>query len=68
MNFFYNESKFQKKKKKHFFMGGGGGGEGARVSDFFYKEPNLGIDGQTDEQAKPFCPFNFFEVGGITMH
>ena len=27
-----------------------------------------GLDGQTDEQAKPICPFNFFEVGGITIN
>ena len=27
-----------------------------------------GTDGWTYEQAKPICPFNFFEVGGITMH
>ena len=38
-------------------MDPGGGGGGARVSD-----------GWTDEQAKPICPFNFFEVGGITMN
>ena len=25
------------------------------------------MDGQMN-RPKPFCPFNFFEVGGITMH
>ena len=25
------------------------------------------MDGQTN-RPKPICPFNFFEVGGITMH
>ena len=46
MNFFYKESYL---KKTPFFEvvcvwggggGGGGGGEGARVSDFFTKNPN----------------------------
>ena len=27
-----------------------------------------GVDGWTDELLKPICPFNFLEVGGITMH
>ena len=27
-----------------------------------------GIDGWTDEQAQQIFPFNFVEVGGITMH
>ena len=39
--------------KKDFFFFFGGGGEG--------------MDGQTN-RPKPICPFNFFEVGGITMH
>ena len=39
---------------KIFFGGRGGGG--------------MGVDGRTDEQAKPICPLNFFEVGVITMH
>ena len=62
MHFFYKESKSNKKRKMilffvflfffFFFLGGGGGG----------------VDGRTDEHAKPICPFNFFKVGGITMH
>ena len=61
-------------------MGGGGGG--ATVGDFFTKNPNLksknnfwgggergdrGTDVKTN-RPKSICPFNFFEVGGITMH
>ena len=39
MNFFYKESK---STKKGFLFGGlRGGGEGARVSDFFTKDPNI---------------------------
>ena len=54
VNFFYRESK--SKKKNYFFLGGGGGdGEGGLM------------DGYTN-RPKPICPFNFFEVGGITMH
>ena len=68
-DFFYYEPKF--KIKKHFFeRGGGGGGEGggARVSDFFFtKNPNFKKNGQTN-RPNPICPFNFFEVGGMTMH
>ena len=54
--FFYNESK---SKKKIFFGGGGGGGgrEGGRGE----------VDGQMN-RPKPICPFNFFEVGGITIN
>ena len=64
--------------------GGGGGGGGARVSVFFTLNTNLkqknnfffgggggggrGVDGQTDEWPTPICPFNFFEVWGITMN
>ena len=43
---------------------------------FFTQNPNLnlfgggagdrGIDGWTEVQTN--CPFNFFKVGGITMH
>ena len=56
MNLFYkvskSEKKKKKKKKKKIARGEGGG-----------------IDGWTDEQAhKPICSFNFFEVGGMTMH
>ena len=39
--------------------GGGGGGKGV-------KEEGL-LDGQTNT-PEPIRPFNFFEVGGITMH
>ena len=46
-----------------FFFGGGG----AKVSVFFYKESNGLTDRQTD-RPKPIRPFNFFEVGCITMH
>ena len=35
-----------------FFFGGGGGG---------------GVNRQTD-RPEPICPFNFFEIGGITMN
>ena len=54
---------------------------GARVSDIFTKNPYLkkiffgggegvgiGVDGRTDEQAQPICPFNLSEVEGITVH
>ena len=71
--FFYYESKFKIKEKN---LGGGGGG--ARVSDFFTKNPNLKgknffffgvgyMDGQTN-RPKPICPFNCFDIGGITMN
>ena len=56
MIFFHTESK--SKKKFFFFFGGGGGGGGWEGG---------GVDGWTDEQAQPICPF-FFEVGSITMH
>ena len=53
MNFFNKE--FKSKKKSFFFF-------------FFlmgeWREP---MDGQTN-RPKPFCPFNFSEVGGITMN
>ena len=63
-------------KKKR---GGGGGGTAERgsgrgielVKFFFHKDSKSkggGVDGLTDkQQAKPICPFNFYEVGGITM-
>ena len=50
---FYKESK--SKINIFFFLGGGGGGGG-----------KMGF-GWAD-RPKPNCPFNFFEVGGITMH
>ena len=41
--YFTMNPKFKYKKKRFFFLGGGGGGcgQGARVSDFFTKNPNL---------------------------
>ena len=77
MNFFNYE--FFKLKIKNFFFfvgggggGGGGGGEGARVSVvvFFLQKKGGGaeVNGWTDKQAQSNLPFNFFEVGGITMH
>ena len=53
MIFFHKESNLKQK----FFMGGLGGGE-ARG----------GVDEWTDEQAQTNLPFNFFELGGTTMH
>ena len=50
--FFYKESKSKKR-------GGDGRGEG--------ETGERKMDGQT-HRPKPICPFNFFEVGGITMH
>ena len=53
--FFHKESK----SKIFFFFGGGGGGRfGGGVGR---------MDGQSN-RPKPICPFNFFEVGDITMH
>ena len=54
MIFFHKESKSKKKSFLFFFFWGGEGGEEY-------------MDGQTN-RPKPICPFNFFEVGGITMH
>ena len=58
-------------------------GRGARVSDVFTKNPNLkrkkiwrggggggevGPDGRSENTGpQQICPFNFFEVGGLTM-
>ena len=53
MNFFYKESKSN--TIFFLFFGEVGGGEGRWM------------DGQTN-RSKLICPFNFFEVGGITMH
>ena len=54
MNFFHKESKY--KRKKNCGGGGLGGGRGEGK-----------MDGQTNK-PKPICLFNFFKVGGITMH
>ena len=51
--------KFLQGHKK--FLGGGGGGGGAGG------EGGGQMDGQSN-RPKPIRPFNFFEVGGITMH
>ena len=59
-NFFHKESKSKKKKNFFFQVGGvclGGASRGGE-----------GVHGWTDKQAKPICPFNFFQVGSITMH
>ena len=67
MNLFIKEPRSKiKKKKKIFFLGGGGGGwggggEGARVSEFFYKESKFKF-------FLRFCFFVFFVFcrgGGI---
>ena len=58
-DFFFTQYKNVKKKFFGGLRGGGvagGGGLGGEV------------DGWTDEQPKPICPFNFFEVGGTTIH
>ena len=44
-------------KEKYFFRGGGRG-DGVVVGE---------MDGQMN-RPKPIFPFNFFKVGGITMH
>ena len=44
---------------------------GAGVSDLFYfwgEGEGVGVDGWTDDQAQTNLPFNFFDVGGITMN
>ena len=74
----YEFFKFKIKKYIFFFCGGGDGGgdgegEGARVSVvvFFFLQKKGGgaeVNGWTDKQAQSSLPFNFFEVGGITMH
>ena len=63
--FFTKNPNLKKKKKKKnfffiFFFLGGGGAVGWGVGEGL-------VDGQTD-MPKLICPFNFFEVGGITMH
>ena len=68
-NFFHKESKFKKRRKKNFFLRGVGEGCGGVVGGMVGSEVNGGgVDGWTDELLKPICPFNFLEVGGITMH
>ena len=57
MNFVYYESKF--KIFFCFFFLRGGCGRGRRGGGL--------TDGQT-YRPKPICPFNFFDVGGVTMH
>ena len=49
------------------------GGGGIEQVNFFTKNPNLkkigeGGRGRWTDRPKPICPFNFFEVGGITMN
>ena len=56
--FFYRGS-----RSNFFFWGGSGGEEG---EDGERWGGGL-MDGYTN-RPKPICPFNFFEVGGITMH
>ena len=63
-------------QKKNFFLGGGGIGECVGVGRGVDGRTNVGsvwvwgegwMDGQTN-RPKPICPFNFFEVGGITKN
>ena len=68
LHFFHKES--QSKKNVFFFiffyflggLGGGGGGGGGRGEG-----GQVSMDGQRNK-PKPICPFNFFEVGVITMN
>ena len=67
MIFYYKESKESKSKKKKKFDGGWVGG-GRGCWGLWGAVGGGGVDGRTENRLKPICPFNFFEVGGITMH
>ena len=62
-DFFFTQNPNLKKKKFFFFVGGGGGGgEVGCVWRCRWMDRRTGPN-----QFAP-SPFNFFEVGGITMH
>ena len=50
------------------------GGGGARLSEFLYiesksRKKKIFVGGNRQRnRPKPICPFNFFEIGSITMN